>query len=94
MKKHPAIISLVTFIFLASSGTGITATMTRQTETSAANLQQSTPAPAVQKENSLSSKRIKDKADAGQADIMSANGEKMIRYKPFNEGEGEAKIRR
>ena len=47
----------------------------------------------VAKENRLSSKRIRDRIDSN-IEIKGTVNDRMIRYKQFNDGEGEVKTKK
>ncbi len=92
MKKY-LIIVLMTCIFLAFSGVVLAGKITIQNEVSLEKQQGNTATSPVKKENRLSSKRSKDKVDADQTSTSSSSNERMIRYKRFEEGEGETKAK-
>lgn len=92
MKKY-AIIILLSAILVAFSGLALADKITIQNEVSSEKTQKNAVTSDVQKANSLSSKRMKDKIDADQTNVNSSTGDRMIRYKKFNDGEGEAKTR-
>lgn len=92
MKKY-IIFVLTTFMFSALSGVALADKITIQNEVSLEKQQGNAAASPVKKESRLSSKRIKDKADADQTSANSSNNERMIRYKRFSDGEGEEKAK-
>jgi len=92
MKRYVTIV-LLTFMFLAFSGVALADKITIQNEVSLEKQQGNTPTSPAGKENKLSSKRIKDKIDADQTGANSSTNERMIRYKQFPDGEGEAKTK-
>lgn len=92
MKKYMPFV-LTTFMFFALSGVALADKITIQNEVSLEKYEGNTAASPVKKENRLSSKRIKDKIDADQTNANSTNNERMIRYKRFQDGEGEAKAK-
>jgi hypothetical protein len=92
MKKYVTIV-LLTFMFFAFSGFALADKITIQNEVSLKKQQGNTPTSPAGKENRLSSKRIKDKIDAGRTSGNSSTNERMIRYKQFPDGEGEVKTK-
>ena len=90
MKKCLSIV-LTIFLFFALGGVALAGQMTIQNEVSVENRQGNTETSPVKKENRLSSKRMKDKPVADETSSNSSSNERMIRYKGFEDGEGEAK---
>lgn len=90
MKKCLSIV-LTTFLLFALWGAALAGKMTIQNEASLEKREGNTATSPVKKESRLSSKRMKDKMGADEASTNSSGNERMIRYKRFEDGEGEAK---
>jgi uncharacterized protein YcfL len=89
MKKY-FIIIVLTLLLAAFSGVALSETITVRSEVLQEKQQENSVTSNVEKSNRLSSKRTKDKADSNITNKGTDN-KKMIKYKKFNDGEGELK---
>jgi hypothetical protein len=83
-------IMVLTLILTAFSGVALSETITVRSEVLQEKQQENSVTSNVTKANTLSSKRTKDKADSNIIN-KGKDSKKMIKYKQFNDGEGELK---
>jgi hypothetical protein len=93
MKIYFKITALALMFVAFSGGIVLAAKITVQHEVSPEMQQQDVATINDVKENRLSSKRIKVKMNAGSTDFKGIVNEPMLKYRQFNDGEGDAKPR-
>jgi len=96
MKKYVNI-GVLTLMLVAFSGIAFAEKMTVQHEVSQDKQQNNSVTTNVvkkNKENKLSSKRIKDKVDSSNTDLKGTANKQMTKYRQFNDGEGEIKTKK
>ena len=91
MKKYLKII-VVTLMMATFSGIALSETITVRSEVFQEKQQENSVTSNVTNANTLSSKRAKDKADSNITNKGTDN-KKMIKYKQFNDGEGDVKTK-
>ena len=90
MEKYIKIAVLI-LMLVAFSSIALAEKITARHEVSQEKQQEKIVTSNVKKENRLSSKRIKDKADSINTDTKGTVNKLMIQYKQFNDGEGDVK---
>ena len=92
MKKYLKIVVL-TILTVAFSVVALAEEIIVQNEVSQEKQYENSSTSNVTKENRLSSKRTKDKMDSSNNVFKGTDNKKMIRYKQFNDGEGDVKAK-
>jgi hypothetical protein len=90
MKKYLKIVVL-TILMVAFSVVAMAEAIIVQNEVSQEKQLENSLTSNVTKENRLSSTRTKDKKDSNNSVFKGADNKQMIKYKQFNDGEGDLK---
>jgi len=93
MKKYVKIVVLI-LMLVAFSGIALAEEIIVQNEVSQEKQHENSVTSNVTKENRLSSKRIKDKMDSSNTVFKGTDNKQMIKYKQFNDGEGDVKTKK
>lgn len=95
--KQYVTIGVLTLMLFAFSGIAFAEKMTVQHEVSQDKQENNSVTTNVMKKNKgnrLSSKRIKDKVDSSNTDLKGTANTQMMKYRQFNDGEGEIKTKK
>ena len=92
MKKYVKIV-VFTLLMVAFSVVALADEIIVQHEVSQEKQHKNSLTSDVTKENRLSSIRTKDKMDLSNAVFKGIDNKKMIKYKQFNDGEGDVKTK-
>ena len=92
MKKYLKIVVL-TILMVAFSVVALAEEIIVQNEVSQEKQHENSLTSNVTKENRLSSIRAKDKMDSSNTAFKGTDNKKMIKYKQFNDGEGDVKTK-
>ena len=90
MKKYFTI-ALVLFLLVTFSGIVLAEKITVLYEGSPEKQVEKSVKSNTVKEDKLAAKRIRDRADSNMTNYNSRTNEQMIRYRQFDDGEGEVK---